>query len=273
MADPLDLEGRVVLVTGGTRGLGRAIATRFLDAGSDVAVCSRTEPDSPLTARDGRRAWFTPVDVRDPVQVDAWVRDVAERHERIDVLVNNAGGAPPADTATASARFSEAIVRLNLLAPLFCSQAVNPVMQAQDGGGCIVNIASVSGMRPSPGAAAYGAAKAGLLGLTQTLAVELAPKVRVNAVTVGLVESDEAAAHYGGPDAASAVRATVPLGRLATGDDVAGPCLFLASALAAHVSGANLVVHGGGEPPAYLVASRLVAPSSAAHGPDRADGG
>ena len=105
--------------------------------------------------------------MRDPEQAQAVVDFAVERHGRLDALVNNAGGAPPADAATASPRFSEAIIRLNLIAPLVLAQAANAVMQAQDGGGSIVNIGSVSGTRPSPGSAAYGAAKAGLLNLTR----------------------------------------------------------------------------------------------------------
>ncbi len=116
---------------------------------------------------------------------------------RLDVLVNNAGGAPYAEAATASPRFSEAIIRLNLIAPLNFSQVANRVMQQQAEGGSIINIASVSTIRPSPGTAAYGAAKAGLVNLGTSLAVEWAPKVRVNALVVGLTETEQAHLHYG----------------------------------------------------------------------------
>jgi NAD(P)-dependent dehydrogenase (short-subunit alcohol dehydrogenase family) len=247
----LDFSGRVALVTGGTKGIGRSIAARFADAGATVVVCGRNEPEEKLR----ERLRFVACDVRDPEQVDAMVSGIAETDGRLDVVVNNAGGSPVAETATASARFSESIIRLNLLAPLYVAQAVNRVMQQQDGGGSIVNIASVSGMRPTPNAAAYGAAKAGLLNLTQTLAVEWAPKVRVNAVTVGLVRTELAHLHYGDEDAIAAVGNTVPLGRMAEPVDVADACLYLASPMAAYISGANLLVHGGGERPAYLDAA------------------
>ncbi len=158
------------------------------------------------------------------------------------------------DAAAASPRFSASIVALNLLAPLYCAQAANAVMQGQEDGGSIVNIASVSGIRPSPGTAAYGAAKAGLINLTQSLAIEWAPKVRVNCVSAGLVATEAADDHYGGPEGMAGVAATVPLGRFGTPEDVAGLCLFLASPLAAYVTGANLVAHGGGEWPAFLAA-------------------
>ena len=248
--DPLDFAGRVVLVTGGGRGIGRSIAARFAGAGATVVVCGRNEPDE---LSDGTA--FIGCDVRDAEQVDAVVASIAAEHGRLDVAVNNAGGAPFAEAATASPRFSEAIVRLNLLAPLHVAVAANRVMQEQADGGSIINIASVSGVRPSPGAAAYGAAKAGLLNLTQTLAVEWAPKVRVNAVTAGLIRTEQSHLWYGDEAGIAAVGATVPLGRMGDGDDVAAACLYLASPLAAYVSGANLLVHGGGEKPAYLDAA------------------
>ncbi len=258
---PLDFGGQVVLVTGGGRGIGRGIAEAFLDAGAEVMVCGRTAPanDALPVSRDAsgasRQAGFVVADLRDPDQATVVVDATVDRFGRLDVLVNNAGGSPSADAATASPRFSASIVNLNLLAPLFCAQAANAVMQAQEEGGSIVNIASVSGLRPSPGTAAYGAAKAGLLSLTQSLAVEWAPKVRVNALSAGLVATEAADDHYGGAAGMAAVAATVPLGRFGTPGDMAGICLFLASPLAAYVTGANVVAHGGGERPAYLTAA------------------
>ena len=142
------------------------------------------------------------------------------------------------------------------LGPLHVSQRANAVMQAQDGGGAIVNIGSVSAIRPSPGTAAYGAAKAGLLNLTTTLAVEFAPKVRVNAITAGLMHTELSAMHYGDETGEAAVAATIPAGRMGVAGDLAGACLYLASPLASYVSGANLLVHGGGEKPAYLDAAK-----------------
>jgi len=254
----LDFSGRVVVVTGGSRGIGRGIAEAFLAAGAEVVVCGRTEmqQDELPTASDAggtdRRAVFLSADLRHPDQASSVIETAASRFGRLDTLVNNAGGSPEAAAATASARFFESIVALNLLAPLYCAQAANSVMQDQPEGGSIVNIASVSGLRPSPGTAAYGAAKAGLINLTQSLAIEWAPKVRVNCLSAGMVATEAADDHYGGPEGMAEVAATVPLGRFGTIEDVAGLCLFLASPLAGYVTGANLVAHGGGERPAFL---------------------
>jgi NAD(P)-dependent dehydrogenase (short-subunit alcohol dehydrogenase family) len=260
----LDFSGRAVVVTGGVRGIGRGIAEAFLAAGADVAVGGRTErPEGELPSSDlggrVRRAIFLRADLRHADQASTLVAAAEERFGRLDVLVNNAGGSPQTDAAVASPRFSESIVALNLLAPLYCAQAANAVMQNQTEGGSIVNIGSVSGLRPSPGTAAYGAAKAGLINLTQTLAVEWAPKVRVNCLTAGMVATEAADAHYGGPAGMAEVAATVPLGRFGTIADMAGLCLFLASPLAGYVTGANLVAHGGGERPAFLTAVEKVA--------------
>jgi NAD(P)-dependent dehydrogenase (short-subunit alcohol dehydrogenase family) len=254
-ADALDLRGRVVVVTGGSRGVGRGIATRFLEQGADVVVCGRREPES-LPQAGGRRALFRPADVREVEQIEAVVAFTRERFGRLDVLVNNAGGAPEAEAATASPRFHEAILRLNLVAPLHFAQQANAVMQAQESGGVIVNIASVSGLRPSPGTAAYGAAKAGLLSLTQSLAVEWAPRVRVVAVTAGMIETELSQLHYGDAASLARVASTVPLGRMGTPRDVGDVCVFLASPLASYISGASILVHGGGERPAFLAAAK-----------------
>lgn len=267
-----DFAGRVALVTGGSRGIGRAIAEAFLAAGADVVVCGRTpvEPEALPEVTDAtgarRQAVLVVGDVRQADQARAIVDAATERFGRLDVLVNNAGGSPQVDAATASPKFLASVVSLNLLAPMYCAQAANVVMQEQEEGGSIVNIGSVSGLRPSPGTAAYGAAKAGLVSLTQSLAVEWAPKVRVNCLTAGLVATEGAEDHYGGPRGMAEVAATVPLRRFATPADVAGLCLMLASPVAGYVSGANLVAHGGGERPAFLVAVERVLGEEGGHG-------
>ncbi len=242
MDAPAAFEGRVALVTGGTRGIGRGIAERLLAEGMTVAVCGRRPPEEPPAGT----TFFT-TDVRDAEQVDTLVEEVVARHGRLDLAVNNAGGAPYVDSGTAPARLTTSILALNLAAPFFVAQAANRVMQAQDDGGAIVNIGSVSALRPSPGAAVYGAAKAGLWNLTRTLAIDWGPKVRVNFVAAGMIRTEQAEAVYGDLAAIDRVAATVPLGRMGTPEDVAEAVVFLASPAAAFITGSNLVVDGGGE--------------------------
>jgi len=255
MRSELDLSGKVAVITGGTSGVGRGITERFLQAGADVLVCARNAPESEIVVGK-KAALFVAADVRKLEDITAVLQVARAEFGRLDILVNNAGGSPEVEAATVSPRFSAAIIDLNLIAPLNFSTAANAIMQGQEGGGVILNIASVSGTRPSPGTAAYGAAKAGLINLTQSLAIEWAPKVRVNAVTAGMVLTEKAAEHYGDEAGLAAVSATVPLGRLATPEDIGDLCLFLASPLAGYVTGSNMVAHGGGEIPAFLTAAR-----------------
>ena len=249
-----DYRGATVLVTGGVRGVGLGITRRFLAAGATVVTCARHQPDQ-VPAVGAAQADVMLADVRDPDQVDVLISTLVDRFGGLDVVVNNAGGAPAAPAATASPRLHARVIELNLVAPLHVAQRANMVMQAQEHGGSIVMIGSVSGTRPSPGTAAYGAAKAGLENLTRSLAVEWAPRVRVNTVTVGLVKTEQSHLHYGDAEGLAAVASTVPLGRMASPEDVGDACLFLASAAASYISGANLLVHGGGEAPAFLAAS------------------
>lgn len=244
----LDLGGRVVLVTGGVRGVGAGISEVFAGQGATVITCARRPVD-------GLPYEFHSCDIRDPDAVGAMVDAIVERHGRLDVVVNNAGGSPYALAAEASPRFHQKVIELNLLGMLHVSQAANAVMQCQERGGSIVSVSSVSGRRPSPGTAAYGAAKAGVDSLTATLAVEWAPKVRVNAVVAGMVATEQAELFYGDSASQAAVAGTVPLGRLARPEEIGWAVAFLASDAASYISGATLPVHGGGEPPPYLSAS------------------
>lgn len=253
-----ELPGAVAVVTGGAKGIGREITATLLAAGCKVIVCGRTTP-AQLPEHGGIAATFVACDVRDPQAVTGLFDQVAAMHGRLDVLVNNAGGTPPMEAATVSPRLTEKIVQLNLLGALYCAQAANRLMQSQDSGGSIINIASVSGERPSPGTAAYGAAKAGLLHATASLAMEWGPKVRVNAIVVGLVDAGNVDDHYGGAAGIARINEMLPLKRMARPSDVAAACLYLASDRAAYVSGARLAVHGGGEPPAFLHLARMQA--------------
>jgi NAD(P)-dependent dehydrogenase (short-subunit alcohol dehydrogenase family) len=275
---PVEHAARAVVITGGTRGIGAGIARAFLRAGAQVLVCGRSEPtaagppgpDEPgqgaapgaagpkgrdgVPVAGGQAAAFARADVRDPEQAHRLIGTALDLFGRVDVVVSNAGGSPYADAAAASPRLHARIIELNLVAPLHVAQSANAVMQGQSGGGSIIMVGSVSGTRPSPGTAAYGAAKAGLHHLVTSLAVEWGPKVRVNSVVPGFVATETGSEHYGGAAGMAAVTATVPLRRLATPDDVAATCLFLSSPQASYVSGAALMLHGGGEPPAFLAA-------------------
>ncbi len=253
MADEvLDFSGRRVLVTGGTAGIGRGIAEAFLERGATVVVCGRKDPDAP-PAWGARNAEFRKCDVRRADQCSALVEGIARDHGGLDVLVNNAGGSPEVDSATCSPSLIEKVIQLNLTSAFFMSQAAHAVMKAQPRGGSIINISSVSAVRSSPRTAAYGAAKAGLLNLTESLAMEWGPeRIRVNALIVGLVATENSLEHYGGDAGVKRVGAMLPLQRMGTARDVADACIYLASPLSAYVSGAKLEVHGGGERPIFL---------------------
>jgi NAD(P)-dependent dehydrogenase (short-subunit alcohol dehydrogenase family) len=248
----VDLHDRVALVTGGTRGVGAGISAALVDAGARVVACARTEPE-----RLPDRVEFRACDVRDADQVIALVAGLVADFGSLDVLVNNAGGSPFRLASDADPEFVRKVIELNLVAPIVVAQAANRVMQGQPGGGSIVMIGSVSGTRPSPGTAAYGAAKAGLANVTTSLAVEWAPRVRVNAVVAGMVETEQAHQHYGDADGIAAIGRTVPLGRLATPREIGQCAAFLASPLASYLTGTTLMAHGGGERPAFLDAANV----------------
>ena len=235
----LGLTKRVVLVTGGARGVGAGITRTLIALGARPVICGRT-PDNVVD--DLRAVEFIACDVRD---------------HRLDGVVNNAGGSPFVLAADASARFTGKIVELNLLAPMSVARHANAAMQQQDSGGAIVNVSSVSGHRPSPGTSAYGAAKAGLDNAMSSLAVEWAPRVRVNSVVAGPVVTEQSHLHYGDDAGVAAVGATIPMGRMATGADVGNAVSFLLSPLAGYITGSTLTVHGGGERPAFLDAATV----------------
>ena len=256
--------------------MGRGIAEAFLEAGASVVVCARNEPDEPVVASSAlspspqppsspsspssaqaetSEALFVPADVREPDDVKRVVDAALEAYGRIDVLINNAGGAPPVSSSEASPRFNERVVALNLLAPIMFSQAVHPTMMAQDSGGVILNISSEAALRPNPYGVAYGAAKAGLINVSETLSVEWGPKIRVLTVTAGLLVTESAHLFYGDEEGIQKVGETIALGRMGDPEDIADVCLFLASPMAGWMTGANVKVHGGGEKPAYLDAS------------------
>ncbi|MFG2144678.1 SDR family oxidoreductase [Streptomyces sp. NPDC048696] len=262
----MELAGKAAVVTGGTRGVGAGIARALLAAGADVVVCARRPPRSPVRAA-GREAEFRPVDLREPQAVREFFDAVATAYGRLDLLVNNAGGTPyrllgegeagntEIRTGALDAERHARVIALNLIAPLTASLAAYPYLRGS--GGSVVMIGSVSGTRPSPGTAAYGAAKAGVESLARSMAVEWAPEVRVNTLVLGMVRTELAHLHYGDARGVAAVERTVPLGRLAEPSDVGAAVVFLASGAASYITGASLLVHGGGERPAFLGAATV----------------
>ena len=246
-----DFSGQTVLVTGGAGHIGRAICEHFLRAGANVVACGRREPADPI-AIDGRGAQFICADVRDSAAMERLVATVTEEFGGLDILVNNAGGGPPVEAASASPSLTEKIVALNLVAPLVLAQQAHAALAQGARPGVVINVASVSGVRPSPGSAAYGAAKAGLVSATQSLAMEWGPDIRVNAIVVGLVHNEAGHEHYGGEAGFKKVADMLPLKRMAEPADIARSVLMLCSDDAAYISGASLEVHGGGEVPVFL---------------------
>ena len=244
-----------IIVTGGTQGLGRGISKSFLTAGAEVIVAARRAANPPVEI-DSKRAHFFECDVRDPEASQALIDFALEKTGRLDVLINNAGGGPQVDAASASPRLIRSVIDLNLVAPAVVSQQAHQAIECTTGTGSIINIASVSATRPSPGTAAYGAAKAGLVNLTRSLAQEWAPAVRVNVIIAGLARTENSEEHYGGEEGIARIESRMPMKRMATPKDIGKACLFLASAEAAYISGATLEVHGGGEPPAFLSLQR-----------------
>jgi len=237
----------VVLVTGGSRGLGRAIAHAFMGLGANVVICGRKPPEPGTPGEPS--PLFLSCDVRRPEEVDALVNQVVERFGSLDVVVNNAGGSGYSLAASISPKSFAKVVELNLLAPFFVAQRCNQVMQTQVNGGVILNIGSVASLRPPPGTAGYNASKAGLVVLTRTLAIEWAPLVRVNCISPGLIRTEDAGERY---SSLESVSKTIPLGRLAEPAEVAAMCTMLASPGASYITGANIYVDGGGEIPSFL---------------------
>ena len=245
-----DRVGPVVLVTGASRGIGRATARRFALEGASVAIhyASREDAAASLLAELGEGQHMTVrADVGDPEEVVSLVGRVIDRFGRIDVLVNNAGIYEPHPVLSTTFADWQASWRrtldTNLFGPANLIHAVVPVMVAE-GGGRIVNVTSRGAFRGEPDHAAYGASKAGLNSLSQSMARALAPMgIYVTAVAPGFVETDMAARYLAGADG-DAIRAQTPMGRAATADEVAQVVVFLASPGAESTTGTIVDVNG-----------------------------
>ena len=241
-----DYSGQTVVVTGGSRGIGRQICESFAAAGGHVYTCSRRNVEMPFEHGSIESEL---VDVRDPEASEAWLARCASGSGGIDVFVNNAGGAPSVPSADITPKLTNKILELNLNAPLILCQQVYRHMIARETGGVIVNIVSISSQRPTPGSVAYGAAKAGLMNATTSLAVEWGPKIRVNCIVSGLVVTELTEGHYGDDAQKKRISGAIPAKRFARPEEIAHACLFLAAKDSTYVSGAALEVTGGGEWP------------------------
>ena len=244
-SESVEFRDRKVVVTGGSRGLGRVIVERFLAEGASVVTCGRRPIDEPIEV-DGRSAQFIEVDIRDGDAAAGFIDAAASAMGGIDVLINSAGGAPPAAAADGSWSFNNKILTLNLLAPIGLAREAYRHMAAT--GGVIVNIGSISGMRANPMGVAYGAAKAGLINATATLALEWGPDVRVVTVSAGPLLTAEAAEWLDQSDI-DRIGGALTSGRLVNPTEIADAVLLVASDRVGAMTGNNLVVDGGPEWP------------------------
>lgn len=248
MGTLLGLNGKRSLVTGAGRGIGRAIALALADAGADVAITSRNAEDAEPVAREirgkGRASVALPLEVRDQASIRACFERLAREWGTIDVLVNNAGTNVPTDITSLDETGWDVVVDTNLKGVAFVTQAALPLLQD---GGRVINVASIYGVLGRVERVAYSAAKGGVVTLTKSLALELAPRgITVNAVGPSLIETDLTRERMRkDPRFRDVEVGRTPLGRLGTPEDVAGAVVYFASPAAAFVTGQLLLVDGG----------------------------
>jgi NAD(P)-dependent dehydrogenase (short-subunit alcohol dehydrogenase family) len=245
------LQGKTAIITGGSKGIGKAVAEAFSAAGASVALASRGREELERAAKEieaaGGRALAISTDVTDPEQVQHLVDRTVAELGTVDILVNNAGAAPFLSTLD-QIRLDgfEKYFRLNFLGAVYCTKAVAPVLLAK-GEGCVLNVASVAAFIASPGLSYYASAKAALINFTRTMAQEWAAyRVRVNALAPGWIETDmNEPARQMMPEFNRRVLDSIPLGRWGTPEDVAGAATFLCSPAASFITGSVLIVDGG----------------------------
>lgn len=247
------LDGKVALVTGGTRGIGEAIVRLFCREGATVAMCGRDAARGERVAADvtaaGGRVGFTKVDAGDEAEVAAWVEHVVETYGRIDAVVNNAGVAPAGSLEDLSLEVWERVMRINVTSMFLVTRACIPHLRAA-GGGSIVNLGSTFGVVGANGSAVYAMTKAAAISLSKSLALELAPDgIRVNALCPGGTETPFLKDWFQETGDAEGTRAWLtehhPIGRLGKPEEQAAAALFLTSDDASFVTGHAMLVDGG----------------------------
>ena len=248
--DHFRLTDRVALVSGSGQGIGRAIAIALAEAGAHVVCCARTQEDIDETVAEvrarKREGLAVQCDVVHTEQLETLVDATLSSFGRIDVLVNNAGGAFPRPALDLSERAFEKIVRFNLTSPFLLTRMLVPHMMRTAGEGAVVNVSSGASVLALGGMAAYGSAKAGLNQLTRILAAEFAPNVRVNGIIVGQVDTPGAASVLS-DEVKHQAAANIPMQRLGVVTDIATCALYLASPASAWVTGRCIAVDGGGD--------------------------
>ena len=250
VGDIFRIPGRVALVTGASRGIGRAIALGLAEAGADVVLAARKLPDLEAVAQEisqmGRKALPVSANVRHLPEIDNLVKRAVDEFGHIDILVNNAGTNPVFGSVfEIDERAWEVTLGLNLKGYFFLSQAVGKLMRDQ-GGGNIINVASVDGIRPRIGGAVYSISKAGIIMLTKVLAQEWGQyNIRVNAIAPGLVKTRFSQALWDNPVIRERAEDNTALGRIAEPEEIIGAALFLASEASSYMTGQTIVLDGG----------------------------